>query len=449
MPKEKKSSFTCQACGFRSAKWVGRCPACEEWNTVFEESHAAPDNLSPSYAPMPLPELTATEGDRLHVEIGEIDRVLGGGLVAGSVVLIYGEPGVGKSTLLLQVANHLGGTHPILYISGEESAKQIKIRADRLGLSSGNLYIATEMSLEKIIAHTQTISPKVMILDSIQTTFTTRIDSPAGSLSQIKEVATQLMFFAKAQNISIIMVGHVTKTGVVSGPKLLEHTVDTVLCLEGDRHHIYRILRTVKNRFGPTNELGLFEMTGTGFCEVLDPSKLFLQEHSQSYSGSVILCSLEGTRPVLVELQALVSQGSIGIARRTSNGLDHNRISLLIAVLEIRLGLSLQDKDIYLNVVNGLTIDEPAIDLGIIVAIVSSFRNIPVSRDIVIIGEVGLTGELRGVEQSVLRVREAKKRGFTKCIIPKNNITEIACDEAGIDLIAYENVRDVIDFLFA
>ncbi|MGA1868732.1 MAG: DNA repair protein RadA [bacterium] len=444
-----KSAFVCQVCGFHSSKWMGKCPSCEEWNTLFEESHCETNSFSVSYPPMPLPELKATEEDRIHVQIGEIDRVLGGGLVAGSVVLIYGEPGIGKSTLLLQMANHLGCTLPILYISGEESSKQIKIRADRLALSACGLYIGTEMSLEKIITHTQKISPRLMILDSIQTTFTTRIDSPAGSLSQIKEVATQLMFFAKAQNISIVMVGHVTKTGVVSGPKLLEHTVDTVLCLEGDRHHIYRILRTVKNRFGPTNELGLFEMTGKGFREVLDPSKLFLQEHAKSYSGSVIVCSLEGTRPVLIELQALVSQGNIGISRRTANGLDQKRISLLIAVLEIRLGLLLQDKDIYLNVVNGLQIDEPAIDLGIIVAIVSSLRNIPVSRDIVIIGEVGLTGELRSIEQGAVRLKEIKKRGFKRCIMPKNNVAELSGEGEGIDVLSYENVQDVIEFLFA
>lgn len=443
-----KNQYICQTCGYKPAKWMGKCPECAQWNTILEIADSTSEHQSTSSIPISLLDLKTHEEERTFVGFEEMDRVLGGGLVAGSVTLVYGDPGIGKSTLLLQVANQLGKDKSILYVSGEESSKQIKLRADRLKLSSSGLYIYTEMSLENIIENAKKILPCVIILDSIQTTFTQRIESPAGSLSQIKDVATQLMFFAKAKDISIIIVGHVTKTGIVSGPKVLEHTVDTVLCLEGDRHHLYRILRTIKNRFGPTNELGFFEMTSSGFYEVKDPSKLFLQQHSESYSGAVIICSIEGTRPVLVELQALVSPGSIGIARRTTNGLDHNRVSLLIAVLEKRLGLFFQDKDVYLNIVSGLQIDEPAIDLGIIAAIVSSLKNYKIPKDTVIIGEVGLTGELRGVDQITLRIKEIKKRGFKRCIMPKSNITEISNEEKEIEIVTYDTVQNVIEYLF-
>ncbi len=450
-------SFICQTCDFRSLKWMGRCPECGEWNSLIEvASSKSGKNLAGFSAvdvsfdipPIPLPQLEDKEGERINLGIPEWDRVLGGGLVRGSVILLYGDPGIGKSTLLLQISDNLAKQKTVLYISGEESARQIKIRSDRLGLSSANLHIYTGTCLEQTVPYIDTLKPQIVILDSIQTTYTDRIESPPGSLSQIKELATQWMYMSKQKNIATFLVGHVTKAGSIAGPRVLEHIVDTVLGLEGDRYHTFRILRSVKNRYGPTNEIGLFEMTGHGLTEVTEPSKLFLNAHREPYAGSVVVCSLEGTRPILVEMQALVSPGTIGMARRTCNGLDPNRAALLIAVLEKRLGLYLQDKDIYLNVVGGLKLDEPAVDLGIILAIYSSLKDCPLPPGVVVIGEVGLTGEIRPIYQSALREKEVCKRGFRICLLPSANKSDGIGGEKGLKVIYAETVQEAIEQVF-
>jgi DNA repair protein RadA/Sms len=436
---------------------MGRCPECGEWNSLLEVPSFKSNKVLAGFSigdapfdvpPIPLPQLKEEEGKRINLGIPEWDRVLGGGLVRGSVVLVYGDPGIGKSTLLLQISDKLANQNTVLYISGEESARQIKIRSDRLGLSSANLHIYTGTRLEQMMCYIDTLKPQVIILDSIQTTYTDRIESPPGSLSQIKELATQWMYLSKQKNIATFLVGHVTKAGSIAGPRVLEHIVDTVLGLEGDRHHTFRILRSVKNRFGPTNEIGLFEMTGNGLIEVTEPSKLFLNTHQEPYSGSVIVCSLEGTRPILVEMQALVSPGTIGMARRTCNGLDPNRAALLIAVLEKRLGLYLQDKDIYLNVVGGLKLDEPAVDLGIILAIYSSLKDYPLPPDLAVIGEVGLTGEIRPIYQSALREKEACKRGFRGCLLPSANKSDGIGEQKGLKVIYADTVQEAIELVF-
>jgi len=450
-------SFVCQTCGFRSLKWMGRCPECSEWNSLLEVpalsrskafSGLSVGDIPFDAPPIPLPQLENEDGERITLGICEWDRVLGGGLVRGSVVLVYGDPGIGKSTLLLQISDKLANQKTVLYISGEESTRQIKIRSDRLGLFSSNLHIYTGTCLEQMMGYIDPLKPQVVILDSIQTTYTDRIESPPGSLSQIKELATQWMYLSKQKNIATFLVGHVTKAGSIAGPRVLEHIVDTVLGLEGDRHHAFRILRSVKNRYGPTNEIGLFEMTGHGLIEVTEPSKLFLNPHQEPYAGSVVVCSLEGTRPILVEMQALVSPGTIGMARRTCNGVDPNRAALLIAVLEKRLGLYLQDKDIYLNVVGGLKIDEPAVDLGIILAIYSSLKDCPLPPDLAVIGEVGLTGEIRPIYQCAVREKEVWKRGFRTCLLPSANKSDGKVGHNELNIIHAETVQEAIEFVF-
>jgi DNA repair protein RadA/Sms len=435
---------------------MGRCPECGEWNSLLETPSSRDEKVSSFFPedihfdcpPEPLLQLQDKEGERIHLGICEWDRVLGGGLVRGSVILVYGDPGIGKSTLLLQISDRLAKEETVLYISGEESTRQIKLRSDRLGLSSPNLFIYTGTCLERMMSHVNSLNPQVVVLDSIQTTYAERIESPPGSLSQIKEMATQWMYFSKQKNIATFLVGHVNKTGSIAGPKVLEHIVDTVLGLEGDRHHVFRILRSVKNRFGPTNEIGLFEMTGNGLVEVTEPSKLFLNPHQEPYAGSVVVCSLEGTRPILVEIQALVSPGTIGMARRTCNGVEPNRAALLIAVLEKRLGLYLQDKDIYLNVVGGLKLDEPAVDLGIILAIYSSLKDFPLPFDLAVIGEVGLTGEVRAIYQSAVRQKEIWKRGFRTCLLPLANESDGRIEQKGLEVIYAETVQEAIEQIF-
>ncbi|MGA1792039.1 MAG: DNA repair protein RadA [bacterium] len=446
--------FVCQTCGFRSLKWMGRCPECGEWNSLLEvpSSRSKPGFSLTDHPlecpPLPLSQLEDEEGERIHLGICEWDRVLGGGLVKGSVVLVYGDPGIGKSTLLLQISDKMAAHERVLYISGEESARQIKIRADRLGLSSADLHIYNGTCLEQMMAHVDPLKPHIVVLDSIQTTYTERIESPPGSLSQIKELATQWMYLSKQKNIATFLVGHVTKAGSIAGPRVLEHIVDTVLGLEGDRHHAFRILRSVKNRFGPTNEIGLFEMTGQGLLEVTEPSKLFLNPHQEPSAGSVVVCSLEGTRPILVEIQALVSPGTIGMARRTCNGVDPNRAALLIAVLEKRVGLYLQDKDVYLNVVGGLKLDEPAIDLGIMMAIYSSLHDCSLPPDLAVIGEVGLTGEIRPVYQSSLRQKEIWKRRFRTCLLPSANRSDGGPEQDELKILYVESVQEAIEKIF-
>ncbi|EHL76299.1 DNA repair protein RadA [Bacillus smithii] len=428
---KKKTKFICQSCGYESPKWMGRCPGCGEWNQMVEEVemtgrqkktfiHSESSRIS---KPSPLITVQSTEEPRTTTNMKEFNRVLGGGIVAGSLVLIGGDPGIGKSTLLLQISSQLAsGGHKVLYISGEESAKQIKLRADRLNVDSSNLYIYSETNLELINLAIEQLNPEFVIIDSIQTVYHPEVTSAPGSVSQVRESTAEFMRMAKVQGMAIFIVGHVTKEGSIAGPRILEHMVDTVLYFEGERHHSYRILRAVKNRFGSTNEMGIFEMKETGLIEVENPSEIFLEERAQSASGSTVVASMEGTRPVLVEIQALIAPTSFNYPRRMATGIDHNRVSLLMAVLEKRVGLLLQNQDAYLKVAGGVKLDEPAIDLAVAVSIVSSFRDKPTRSTDCIIGEVGLTGEVRRVTRIEQRVREAEKLGFSRVIIPAHNL---------------------------
>jgi DNA repair protein RadA/Sms len=429
---KKKTKFVCQECGYESAKWLGRCPGCSTWNSMVEEIerakpvtrgvfvHSADDIIS---KPVPITTVTTTQEPRIQTNISEFNRVLGGGIVKGSLVLIGGDPGIGKSTLLLQVSAQLAAMqHKVLYISGEESVKQTKLRADRLHVASDQLYVLAETDLEYIVEAIENVRPACVVIDSIQTIYRADITSAPGSVSQVRECTAELMKIAKTKGIAIFIVGHVTKEGAIAGPRILEHMVDTVLYFEGERHHTYRILRAVKNRFGSTNEIGIFEMRDSGLIEVENPSEVFLEERSRGAAGSTVVAAMEGTRPVLVEIQALVSPTSFGNPRRMATGIDHNRVSLLMAVLEKRVGLLLQNQDAYLKVAGGVKLDEPAIDLAIAVSIASSFRDQPTNPSDVIIGEVGLTGEVRRVSRIEQRVQEAVKLGFSRIIIPKNNL---------------------------
>ena len=436
-----KSIFACQTCGHHTTKWLGRCPDCSGWNTFAEEVQAPlrparQQGMASAQLPLPLTEIARSGEERLLTGIGELDRVLGGGLVRGSLVLIGGEPGSGKSTLMLQAVAGLsrGPTaeqHPVLYVSGEESASQLRMRGDRLGVNSQHVYILTETSMELIREHVIRLQPRVLVIDSIQTVFTADLSSTPGSVSQVRESTAHLMTLAKTLDVPILIIGHVTKEGTIAGPRVLEHIVDTVLYFEGERHHAYRILRAVKNRFGPTNEIGMFEMRQTGFIEVENPSELLLAERPQQASGSVVVASMEGTRPLLVELQALGSPSGLGMPRRVANGVDHQRVALLLAVLEKRFGLPLQTHDVYVNVVGGLYIEEPAIDLGVVVAVVSSLRDVVLDPHLVVLGEVGLTGEVRAVGQVETRLREAAKLGFRRCLLPQANCQPAA---SGVDM---------------
>jgi DNA repair protein RadA/Sms len=422
--------YVCQNCGKKSLRYMGKCPACNEWNTlqeVVEQRESASGrsarNAAPAgfrSSPQRLREVSTEDGARFAVPVEEFSRVLGGGIVPGSVVLIGGEPGVGKSTLLAQISALLAqSAGKVLYVSGEESARQIKMRAERLGLEADDLYLVTETNLDTIIDHVQEIQPQFLIVDSIQTTYSDEKPSSAGTVTQVRECAARLQMLAKTSGIAVFLVGHVTKDGTIAGPRVLEHIVDTVLYLEGDPFHTYRLLRSVKNRFGATSEVGVFEMRGSGMVEVTNPSEVFLAERVVSASGSTIVVTMEGTRPLLVEVQALASQTAYPNPRRTANGVDFNRLQLLTAVLSRRVGLRLAEQDVFVNVVGGLTVDEPAADLAIAVAIASSVWDNPVPADLAIIGEVGLSGELRAVGQLPARLREASKLGFKRCLIPK------------------------------
>ncbi len=424
--------YVCQSCGATALKWTGQCNACGEWNTLAEtviESRKARPGLHASMLasqPQSLPEIKADQSQRLPVANDELSRVLGGGIVPGSVVLIGGDPGIGKSTLLLQVSAQLAeedsaglGTTPVvLYISGEESVHQIKLRADRLGLQQPGLYIVSEVLLGQVVAHIEQLRPQLVVVDSIQAISSEELDSAAGSVSQVKACASTLLRLAKVSGIPIFVVGHVTKAGAIAGPRVLEHIVDAVLYLEGDRFHAHRLLRSVKNRFGSTNEVGVFEMTEEGMVEVTNPSEAFLAERLPDAAGSAIAVTMEGTRPLLVEIQALASTTSFGLPRRTANGVDFNRLLLLAAVLSKRVGLRLADQDIFVNVVGGLRISEPAADLALALAIASSFQNMPLPSDLAAVGEIGLSGELRTVSQLSRRVHEAAKLGFGRCVVP-------------------------------
>lgn len=420
----QRPSFSCQTCGYQSTKWMGRCPDCGEWNSILEEKHIDGkwQHLSrEGEVPRQIKEISWKEEGRIFSGIGEFDRILGGGAVRGGLVLIGGDPGIGKSTLLLQVLDRISRQgKKVLYISGEESQKQIKMRGERIGVSD-EIYLLSETSLERILGFLKDLSPDIAVIDSIQTIFSEYIQSIPGSISQIREIATKLMFYTKRTDVSIFIIGHVTKDGSFAGPKALEHIVDTVLYFEGDKSYPYRILRTVKNRFGSTNEIGVFEMRDDGLDEVPNPSEIFLAERSSDVAGSVVVPSLEGTRPILVEFQALVSPTPLGIPRRMSIGADPNRVSLLLAILEKRGGLHLQGHDIFVNVVGGMMIDEPAADLGIVSAVASSFRERPINEKTLVFGEVGLGGEIRAITQAEIRVKEASRMGFGRCILPENN----------------------------
>jgi DNA repair protein RadA/Sms len=451
---KQKTKFMCQECGYESAKWMGKCPGCGEWNKMVEEIERGSQNRRGAFThsiddqtlskATPITSIVTENEPRVKTDLNELNRVLGGGVVRGSLVLIGGDPGIGKSTLLLQVSNQLAKhNHRVLYISGEESLRQTKLRADRLGITSENLLVYAETNLENIHQTIEAMSPSFVIIDSIQTIFHPNVTSAPGSVSQVRECTAELMRIAKTKGIAIFIVGHVTKEGSIAGPRLLEHMVDTVLYFEGERHHTYRILRAVKNRFGSTNEMGIFEMKEAGLEEVENPSEIFLEERSQGAAGSTVVASMEGTRPVLVEVQALISPTSFGNPRRMATGIDHNRVPLLMAVLEKRVGMLLQNQDAYLKVAGGVKLDEPAIDLAIAVSIASSFRDKPTRPTDCIIGEVGLTGEVRRVSRIEQRVQEAAKLGFERVILPANNLGGWNAP-AGIELIGVSTVGQAL-----
>jgi DNA repair protein RadA/Sms len=426
-----KTQYVCQECGSIQPKWMGRCPDCGEWNTLVEtvvesaksgfSAASATQGLAGRSAPQSLTAIVADNYHRTMLPMEEFNRVLGGGLVPGSLVLIGGDPGIGKSTLLLQMSAALATEGQVLYVSGEESAHQIKLRANRLGVATDLLYILTETNTGAILEHVRQMSPKFLIVDSIQTVYLDDLHSAPGSVSQVRECAARFQEVAKGQDIPVFLIGHVTKTGVIAGPRVLEHIVDTVLYLEGERFNTYRLLRSVKNRFGATNEIGIFEMNDTGLSEVPNPSEVFLSERLPNAAGSSIAVTLEGTRPLLVEVQALATTTSFGNPRRTANGVDMNRLLLLTAVLTKRVGLKLIDQDIFINVVGGLQVDEPAADLAVATALASSFHNRPVAADIAMMGEIGLSGELRAVSHLETRMKEAANLGFKRCILPASN----------------------------
>jgi DNA repair protein RadA/Sms len=454
MPKAK-THFVCQACGYQAPKWLGRCPGCQEWNTFVEErvvEEKAPERdllgFETEAVPTPITEIVSEEKERLQVGITEFDRVLGGGIVFGSVVLVGGDPGIGKSTLLLQMMSRLASNgKKVLYVSGEESLQQTKMRADRLGVSSAQLFVVSETSLEKILEDIQTLRPSAVVVDSIQTIYSSELPSTPGSISQVREASSRLLYLAKHLSIPVFLVGHVTKEGFIAGPKVLEHMVDTVLYIEGEANHAFRILRAVKNRFGSTNEIGVFEMKDSGLTEVASPSEFFLSGRTQPSSGSVVMAGLEGSRPILVELQALVVSTPFGIPRRTTQGVDPNRVSLLVAVMEKRLGIRLSSHDIFLNIAGGIKVDEPGADLGVICAIASSSKDKLINPEVVVFGEVGLGGEVRGVSQSEVRVKEAARLGFKRCILPKQNQEKMKATK-GIELVGVKAVREAMDVLF-
>lgn len=451
MTKQKKPIYVCQSCGYQALKWLGRCPDCGEWNSMVEEPVKSERKGKTSYAmsqPQTIDAISLAPEMRLKTGMVEFDRTLGGGVVPGSLVLIGGDPGIGKSTLILQVLDRLSHQScRALYLSGEESPQQIKLRAERLSVHSEDLYIMTGTCIEDFFEKLAPIKPDLVAVDSIQTVYTNDMTSAPGSVGQVREVAARLMTFAKQSGVPIFLIGHVTKEGAIAGPKVLEHLVDTVLYFEGDKGHVFRILRSVKNRFGPTNEIGVFEMKDTGLEEVGNPSRIFLEERPQDVPGSVVIPCLEGTRPVLVEIQALVGPSPLGMPRRTAIGVDHNRISLLVAVLGKRIGMELGDQDIFVNVAGGLKVDEPAADLGIVSAMMSSFLNRPVDRNLVVFGEVGLAGEIRGVSQPDLRIREAKKLGFSRCLLSRNNF-EGANPPGDMELGGVESVQELYELLF-
>ena len=448
-----KSKFVCQECGYETVKWLGRCPSCEEWNTFVEEFETKKSDAKSQRGISKgiiekINNITSTKKERISTGSMEMDRVLGGGIIKSSLILVGGDPGIGKSTLLLQVADHAAKQNlKVLYVSGEESGEQIKIRADRLGIGDGELYVLAETNIDIIIEYVDKEEPDLLVLDSIQTIYSPDVSSAPGSVTQVREVTSMVMRMTKTRNMASFIVGHVTKSGAIAGPRVLEHMVDTVLYFEGERHFSYRILRAVKNRFGSTNEIGIFEMRDRGLIEVENPSEVFLKGRPVDAYGTVVTAAMEGTRPVLIEIQALVTYSPVGFANRVTTGIDKNRASMLIAVLEKKAGLSIQNSDTFINVTGGLQIKEPACDLAILCALASSFKEIPVDFKTVLIGEVGLTGEIRGVNSIEKRLLEAKKMGFERAVIAEAN-AEVSKEVKNMEIIAVNNIRQVMDILF-
>lgn len=450
---KKKSSFVCQNCGYKSAKYLGRCPNCGEWSSFVEEvevqevKNQRVSMTGERSKPLKLDEVELFDTPRIETDLDEFNRVLGGGVVPGSLVLIGGDPGIGKSTLLLQVSTQLASRGRVLYVSGEESAQQIKLRAERLGDIDRDFYLYAETNMQSIRAEVERLKPNFLIIDSIQTIMTPELQSTQGSVSQVREVTGELMQIAKTNDIATFIVGHVTKEGQLAGPRMLEHMVDTVLYFEGERNNTFRILRAVKNRFGSTNEIGIFEMQGHGLVEVTNPSEVFLEERLEGSTGSAIVCALEGTRPILVEIQALTTPTMFGNAKRTTSGLDFNRVSLIMAVLEKRTGLLMQNQDAYLKSAGGVKLDEPAIDLAVAVAVASSYKELPTDARECFIGEIGLTGEIRRVTRIEQRLNEAAKLGFKKVYAPKNSIVGIDIPEQ-IQVIGVTTLTECLKLVF-
>jgi len=452
---KKETLFVCQNCGHKAGKWLGKCPECGEWNSLVEEkaqpvrrSGARNGFSSRDVSAIAFTEIESQDDVRISSGVTEFDRVLGGGIVPGTLVLIGGDPGIGKSTLLLQVADKLSASGAlVLYVSGEESERQIKLRGERLAVDAKNVYLLPETNLENIINEIERLKPGAIIVDSIQTVFSSVIDSAPGSVSQVREGAHQFLMLAKTRGVPIFLIGHITKEGSIAGPKILEHIVDTVLYFEGERHHNHRIVRAVKNRFGAANEVGVFEMTGAGLMPVANPSQMFLQERPQNVAGSIVTACMEGTRPLLVEIQALVSGTRYGTGRRMTQGLDQNRVALLIAMLEKRSGLQLTGDDVFVNIAGGLEVDEPAADLGVVTAIVSSFKNMTVDPHTAVFGEIGLTGEVRGAMQASVRAREAQALGFKKIVLPASNVAGLE-KLLGVRVVGVRSVDEALDALF-
>ena len=445
MAKSDKTVFYCQSCGYESAKWMGQCPGCHEWNTFVEEPKAVSakggsKRRMGTNEPVPVKSVSTKDDPRVSTGIGEFDRVLGGGIVKGSLILVGGDPGIGKSTLLLQMCANLSrGGHKVLYISGEESLQQIKMRAVRIGEGGDELLLLCETDLDVLDAQIEKIKPEMVIVDSIQTMYSENVTSAPGSVSQVREATATFLRISKSLGISLFLVGHVTKEGAVAGPRVLEHMVDTVLYFEGDNHASYRILRAAKNRFGSTNEIGVFEMHSEGLAEVPNPSEYMLSGKPEDATGAIVTCAVEGTRPILLEIQALASRTSFGYPRRTSTGVDYNRVNLLIAVIEKRLGIDFSSMDAYVNIAGGIRMNEPSADLAVVLALISSCKDIVIGNEVAAFGEVGLSGEVRGVSQAAVRVQEAKKLGFEKVILPKSNLKDVKNVE-GIKIVGVENL---------